>query len=291
MKNFKTEYRDFLKEYPFQTIDVNGVTIRYQYGGKEGAPVVLFFHGLEMHEMWMSYALHVSENYRFLNYEYPQHTIDAEEQIDFARALLQKLAIDQVILLGGSDGGVYAQIFAKKYPELVQGMCLMTTLTIDSDYLRAIKKKRLIEPLLVKMLQLMPAKKVMDTLMKKSPGFLACETPEHQEYGRTFYETVTSDLHYKERFIHSFQCVSMLKDYPFFQPEDFSYLRGKIQVIIPDQDIFKKEDQQRLEALFKDLDAEILHVPGGHLSMVVQIDDYLKNVDRFLNHISAANEL
>ena len=54
----------------------------------------------------------------------------------------------------------------------------------------------------------------------------------------------------------------MLKDYPYFQQKDFEYLRGKIQVLIPDDDIFKKEDQQILETLFKGLDADILHVPG-----------------------------
>ena len=285
MRNFSTEYRDFLQKYPFQQIEVNGIPIRYQFGGKADAPVILFFHGLEMHELWMAYALHVSENYRFLNYEYPQHTINADEQIDFARTLLQKLEIKQVILLGASDGGVYAQIFAKKYPELVQGMSIMTTLTVDSDYLRDIHKKRFIEPIYVTLLKWMPAKTVMNMLMKKSPGFLACESPENQSYGRTFYETVTSDLHYKERFIHSFQCVFMLKDYPYFKPEDFAYLRGKIQVILPDQDIFKIDDQQILENLFKDLDAEILHVPGGHLGLVVQTEDYLQRVDRFLNSL------
>ena len=128
---------------------MDGKKVHYQYGGKEGAPVVLFFHGLEMHELWAPYALHLSKNYRFLNYEYPLHTIQADEQIDFARVLLQKLSIDQVILLGASDGGVYAQIFAKRYPEIVQGMSIMTTLTIDSDYIRDIQKERFIEPIAV----------------------------------------------------------------------------------------------------------------------------------------------
>lgn len=73
-----------------------------------------------MHEMWMPYALHLKENYRFLNYEYPQNTIVADEQMDITKALLKKLVIDQVILLGASDGGVYAQIFAKRFPEMVE---------------------------------------------------------------------------------------------------------------------------------------------------------------------------
>ena len=282
MRDFRTEYKAFLQQYPFQTIDVNGVKVRYQYGGKEGAPVVLFLHGLEMHEMWMKYALHLSENYRFLNYEYPMHTIVADEQIDFAKALLRELAIDQVILLGASDGGVYAQIFAKRHPEMVKGMCITTTLTLDSDYIRNIQKERFTEPFTVAMLRLLPAKMEMKMLLKKSPGFLACESPENQEYGRTFYETVASDLEYKQRFIHSYECVYMLKDYPYFQQKDFEYLRGKIQVLIPDDDIFKKEDQQILETLFEGLDADILHVPGGHVGMIVQAEDYLKRIDPFL---------
>lgn len=36
------------------------------------------------------------------------------------RDFLKKLGIDQVILLGASDGGVYAQIFAKRFPEMVE---------------------------------------------------------------------------------------------------------------------------------------------------------------------------
>lgn len=50
MKNFKTEYQTFLQQYPYQTIEIDGVKTRYQYGGKEGAPVILFFHELEMQE-------------------------------------------------------------------------------------------------------------------------------------------------------------------------------------------------------------------------------------------------
>lgn len=285
MRNFQTEYHDFVQKYPIQTLDVDGITIRYQYGGRENTPVILFFHGLEMNEMWTPYAMHLGENYRFLNYEYPLHTIDADEQIDFTRALLQKLKIDQVILMGASDGGVYAQIFAKRYPELVLGMSIMTTLTVDSDYIRNIQKERFIEPIAVRLLKLLPAKTEMKMLLKKAPGFLACESAENQKYGLTFYETVASNLQYKERFIHSFECVYMLKDYPHFKPQDFEYLRGKIQVIIPDDDIFTKEDQKILETLFEKLDADILHVPGGHVGFIVQSEEYLQNIDHFLKQI------
>lgn len=77
----------------------------------------------------------------------------------------------------------------------------------------------------------------MMLLLKKSVGFLEYELEENQKYGRGFYETVASDLNYKKRFIHSFKCVYMLKNYPYFTESDFEYLRGKIQVLILEKDI------------------------------------------------------
>lgn len=278
----KKEYDAFLKKVPYQTAVVDGVKVRYQFGGKDGAPVILFFNGLEMQEMWMPYAERLGEKYRFLIYEYPFHTTNADGQIDFAAKLLKTLSIEKVILIGASDGGVYAQIFAKRHPEAVLTMILTTTLTIDSDYVRDIQKERFSAPLLLCLLRLVPAKAEMNLLLKKSDGFLESESDEDKKYGRGFYEVVASDLNYKQRFIHSFECVYMLKDYPLFKESDFEYLRGKIQVLIPEKDMFKKEDQERLAELFKKLDAEILTVPGGHVGFLVQSDHYIDLMEKFL---------
>ncbi len=281
-RDFKKEYDAFLKKVPYQTAVVDGVEVRYQYGGRDGAPVILFFNGLEMQEMWMPYAERLGKEYRFLIYEYPFHTADAGGQVDFAAKLLEALSIEKVILIGASDGGVYAQIFAKRHPESVLTMILTTTLTVDSDYVRDIRKERFSTPILLLFLKLVPAKTEMNLLLKKSTGFLECESEEDRKYGRGFYETVASDLNYKQRFIHSFKCVYMLKDYPVFKESDFEYLRGKIQVLLPERDIFKKEDQDRLADLFRKLDAEILDVPGGHVGFIVQAERYIDLMEKFL---------
>ena len=285
-RDFKKEYAAFLEKVPYQTAVVDGVKVRYQYGGKEGAPVILFFNGLEMQEMWMPYAERLGQKYRFLIYEYPFHTADADGQIDFAAKLLKALSIERVILIGASDGGVYAQIFAKRHPEAVSSMILTTTLTIDSDYVRDIQKERFSTPILLLLMQLVPAKTELKLLLKKSDGFLESESEADREYGKGFYEVVASDLNYKQRFIHSFKCMYMLKDYPLFKESDFEYLRGKIQVLIPEKDMFKKEDQARLAELFKKLDAEILTVPGGHVGFIVQADYYIDLMEKFLEKIN-----
>ena len=97
-RDFKKEYNAFLKKVPYQTAVIDGVEVRYQYGGKDGAPVILFFNGLEMQEMWMPYAEKLGKEYRFLIYEYPFHTTSADGQIDFAAKLLKALSIEKVIL-------------------------------------------------------------------------------------------------------------------------------------------------------------------------------------------------
>lgn len=282
MRDFREEYKAFLREYPYKTIEVDGVTVRYQRGGKEGAPTVLFFHGLEMQEMWMPYVLHFREKYGFLIYEYPFFTVKLEEQIEFLRKMLDKLGIEEVILLGASDGGVNAQMFAKKYPEMVKAMILTTTLTLDSDYIRNIKKEWIKGPIMINLMKIMPAKTLMKQLIKLSPKFLEYETPENKAYGISFYETVASDLQYKKRFIHSYTCLFMLRNCEYFKKEDFAYLHGKVQILVPEHDIFKKEDQEILAALFRDLDARIEDAPGGHVGFIVQADAYLEKIDNFL---------
>lgn len=85
-RDFKKEYDVFLQKVPYQTAVVDGIKVRYQYGG------------------------------------------------------------------------VYAQIFAKRHPGSVSAMILTTTLTVDSDYVRDIRKERFSTPVFLHLLKLVPAK-------------------------------------------------------------------------------------------------------------------------------------
>lgn len=55
-RDSQKEYDAFLKKVPYQTAVLDAAKVRYQHGGRDGAPVILFFNGLEMQEMWMPYA-------------------------------------------------------------------------------------------------------------------------------------------------------------------------------------------------------------------------------------------
>lgn len=99
-------------------------------------------------------------------------------------------------------------------------------------------------PIMINLMKIMPAKTLMKQLIKLSPKFLEYETPENKAYGISFYETVASDLQYKKRFIHSYTCVFMLRNCEYFKKEDFAYLHGKVQILVPEHDIFKKRTRK-----------------------------------------------
>lgn len=75
---------------------------------------------------------------------------------------LQKVPYQTAVIAGikvrYQYGGVYAQIFAKRHPGSVSAMILTTTLTVDSDYVRDIRKERFSTPVFLLLLKLVPAK-------------------------------------------------------------------------------------------------------------------------------------
>ena len=60
----------------------------------------------------------------------------------------------------------------------------------------------------------------------------------------------------------------------------FAALKGKILLILPDQDFFSEQMQQDLIRLMHE--PEIRYVSGGHLSTVLKTEDYIRTIRAFL---------
>lgn len=63
-----------------------------------------------------AYAEKLGQKYRFLIYEYPFHTANADEQIDFAAKLLKALSIEKVILVGQAMAVCMPRFLRKDIP-------------------------------------------------------------------------------------------------------------------------------------------------------------------------------
>ena len=86
------------------------------------------------------------KNYRVVMMKYPLKVWKNTEMAATPKALSTKLGIDSPILVGVSDGGVLAQLYAKLY--MAGGLIMVSALTVDSTYFESMKKEKLYMPLM-----------------------------------------------------------------------------------------------------------------------------------------------
>ena len=115
-------------------IKANGIEINYQIDGD--GPVVTFSHSLACNlSMWDEQAHALQGRYRVLRYdtrghgqtEAPAGAYGLEQLADDLKGLLDGLGIAATHFVGLSMGGMIGQVFALKYPAMVQSLVLCDT--------------------------------------------------------------------------------------------------------------------------------------------------------------------
>ena len=108
------------------------------------------------------------------------------------------------------------------------------------------------------------------------------ECKEELAYAKDMFETIFKD-YTKEKDVHiSGLLADLMKQTPVTET-DFRMLKGKILLILPDQDFFSGKMQKDLIQLMHD--PVIQYVSGGHLSTILKADDYVKVIRDFLESI------
>ena len=64
---------------------------------------------------------------------------------------------------------------------------------------------------------------------------------------------------------------------------DFKALKGRILLILPDQDFFSGQMQQNLIKLMQN--PQIVYVSGGHLVTVLKTGDSVREIEKFLEEM------
>ena len=118
------------------TLAGRGTTFVREASGPAGAPTVLLVHGLfaSADLNWSLAIPELSSAYRVVAPDLRGHgdgirtnRFDASECADDLAAIVHELDLGQVIVVGYSLGGLVAQLFARRHPELVSGLVLCAT--------------------------------------------------------------------------------------------------------------------------------------------------------------------
>jgi len=131
-------------------ITANGIEIDYQIDGE--GPVVTFSHSLACNQsMWDEQARALRGRYRVLRYDTRGHGQTAapsgaytlEQLADDLKGLLDGLGIAATHFVGLSMGGMIGQVFALKYPAMVQSLALCDTTSRYSTGAAAVWEERI----------------------------------------------------------------------------------------------------------------------------------------------------
>jgi 3-oxoadipate enol-lactonase len=129
-------------------VQFNGINLYYELHGSASAPVLVLNNGIVMNAAtsWVFQTKALAEHYRVLQYDcrgqgqsdHPENPYSMEIHADDLAALLAALDIDKAHIAGISYGGEVAQAFALKYPDKVNSLILIDTVSEVGPKLRLV---------------------------------------------------------------------------------------------------------------------------------------------------------
>ena len=227
----------------------------------------------------MNYVDAFSEDYQVLLFGYPQELRTNQELVTGMHAFFRKIGVEKPIFVGASDGGMVAQIYIQKYPGEAGGMVLVSTGGMDAETLKTLKKKYFFAQVMLWYMKHCNYEKLKPKLIKAGMSHIRNESKEEIAYAQDMFEIIFKD-YTKEKDVHISGLLADLMNQTPVTAENFQQLKGKILLILPDQDFFSGKMQEDLIRLMHD--PKITYVSGGHLSTILKSEDYVRTIRDFL---------
>lgn len=118
-----------------------------------GAPTLVMLHGFGANkDNWLRMARHLTDDYTVYAFDLPGHGDSSKpldigysiaDQVGYVRAMLTKLELGQVHMMGNSMGGAITALYAATYPEQIQSAILFDPAGVfeyDSELVDLVKQ-------------------------------------------------------------------------------------------------------------------------------------------------------
>ena len=280
---FSEKLKSFKTAHPCEFLTVEGARFRYMLCGREnGETLVLLNGGMNTLEMWMDYVDALAEDARVLLFDYPQQLKTNQELVIGMHAFFEKLGVRRPVFIGASDGGMVAQIYVQKYPGEAGGLILISTGGMDENTLKSLKRKYRLAPVMLWYMKRCNYEKLKPKLIRAGMSHIRNENSEEIAYAQDMFETIFKDYK-QEKDVHISGLLADLMNQKPVTAADFEALKGRILLILPNQDFFSGKMQEDLIRLMHE--PEIAYVSGGHLSTVLKAEAYIRIIREFLGRI------
>ena len=127
MREFDSDIAAIQEGHRFEHISIKGISFRYLMCGVGKTTLTLLTGGMGLAELNFAFIEKLEVHYRILTFDYPIGLDTNVDLADAVRALLGALEIKKTVFVGESFGGYLAQIIARRYPDITEGLCLFST--------------------------------------------------------------------------------------------------------------------------------------------------------------------
>ena len=283
---FKSDLEAFQVSHPFSVMEIQGCSFHYLLCGREESPctLVYFVGGTGNPLGWYRHVLAMESKYRILLLDYPMGVDEMEQLTGLIGALIRELDIEKAVWIGASFGGYIAQLMAKKNPEITRAMVLYATTALSEKGIDALKKQYRYMGTLLWLMEHGPYGLLKGAFMK--PMLKRLIPREHTDYAaymkdfiQWIYEGYT-----RQTDLHMTRLMADIGNLTPVRSEDFDYLKGRVQLILPQNDkAFSPQMQEELMALLRYPDTETME--GGHLATLFRAEEFAARTDAFLKKI------
>lgn len=264
--------RRFRARHPYRRTDIAGVEWEHIAAGDGERAVLLLPGSLGTGEStWQSIG-HFSSRFRVIAPSYAAVSTMAD-LTDGIAALLDREGIERAAVVGGSYGGMVAQVFVRRHTGRTERLILSHTVLPDPA--RGKKIRRVVRMLPFFSMPLLRA------LFRKRMASLLPKVPE-LAMTRAYLEDVVAHHLKKERMIPGYRCVVDFDTNSRFAPEDLDGWPGRILLLMADNDPATPEPQRAaMQALYPRAEVRLFH-GSGHATAILLREEYLAVMDGFL---------
>jgi pimeloyl-ACP methyl ester carboxylesterase len=283
--SYEEQLTGFLKTHPYKDVVIDGANFHYLHCGKGDKTLIFLVGGMGLSFLYMPYITALESEYRILTFDYPYEYDDNSGLVDSISSLLDHLNITKGVLIGSSYGGYVAQMFARKHPDMTEGLCLFSTASLSemtvNELMAKYQKKA---PLLLWILRHVPYSWLKPVMIRSCMRMAKNTTPEVYSYTKDLFRFIYRDYTRKLDLHMTNLLIDLMNQIPCI-PEDFAYLRGRVLLILPENDeSFTPEMQKDLIGMMPE-SVIVEGVDSGHISTLIQVERYVEEIRRFIKTV------
>jgi pimeloyl-ACP methyl ester carboxylesterase len=270
------QFMQFRQEHPLQHLTISGINWEYlACGNLAGRPLLLLPGALSSAESaWRTITWLEPGNYRLIVPNYPVEIGSMHDLAEGIASILDQEQIQSVFVVGGSYGGMLAQVIIHRYPERVSRLVLSHTYPPVSARIRSV------EPAL-RLFRILPMFLVRKMLRDRMIGILPTRpSAELLLIAAQIRETVATRLT-RQAALNTF--LRMIDfDQKNYSPSDLANWQGKALIMLAEDDpTTPKPLRQQLVDLYP---GARLHMfkGSGHATSILESEEYIKVMIDFL---------